>query len=149
METQHYLVPIDFSENAEHALDYAIELASKVPARLTLLHVIHTMPLGVTDMEASLPYSYLQEMEADVAQAMDTFLQRVQAAKLQGEVTVVHGVPFQEIVEHAKAAHVDLIIMGTHGRTGLQHVLLGSVAEKVVRLAPCSVLVVRLSPSGG
>ncbi len=145
METQHYLVPLDFSEHAEKALDYAIELASKVPAHLTLLHVIHTMPLGVTDMEASLPYSHFQEMEADIAQAMDTYLQRVQAAKLQGEVKTVHGVPFQEIVEHAKAGNVDLIIIGTHGRTGLRHVLLGSVAEKVVRLAPCSVLVTRLT----
>lgn len=144
METQHYLVPLDFSEHAENALQYAIELAQKVPGRLTLLHVIHTMPLGVTEIGASLPYSYLQEMEADIAQAMDTYLQRVQAAKLQGEVKTVHGVPFQEIVECAKAEQVDLIIMGTHGRTGLQHALLGSVAEKVVRLAPCSVLVTRL-----
>lgn len=145
METLHYLVPLDFSEHAEKALQYAIELAQKLPARLTLLHVIHSMPLGVTEMGASLPYAYLQEMEADIAQAMDAYLQRVQAAKLQGEVTVVHGVPFQEIVEHAKAGKVDLIIMGTHGRTGLQHALLGSVAEKVVRLAPCSVLVTRLT----
>lgn len=144
METQHYLVPLDFSEHADKALQYAIELAQQVPARLTLLHVIHTMPLGVTEIGASLPYAYLQEMEADIAQAMDAYLQRVQAAKLQGEVKTVHGVPFQEIVECAKAGKVDLIIMGTHGRTGLQHALLGSVAEKVVRLAPCSVLVTRL-----
>jgi universal stress protein A len=145
METQHYLVPIDFSEHAERALQYAIELAQKMSARITLLHVIHTMPLGVTEMGASLPYSYLQEMEADIAQAMDAYLRQVQEAKLQGEVKTVHGVPFQEIVEHAKAAKIDLIIMGTHGRTGLRHVLLGSVAEKVVRLAPCSVLVTRLT----
>ena len=58
METQHYLVPIDFSEHAERALQYAIELAQKMSARITLLHVIHTMPLGVTEMGASLPYSY-------------------------------------------------------------------------------------------
>ena len=145
METQHFLVPLDFSEHAEKALQYAIELAQKVPAHITLLHVIHTMPLGVTEMGASLPYSYLQEMEADIAQAMDAYLQQVQEAKLQGEVKTVHGVPFQEIVEHAKADRIDLIVMGTHGRTGLQHVLLGSVAEKVVRLAPCSVLVTRLT----
>ena len=65
------------------------------------------------------------------------------AAGLIGECVVLYGVPFQEIVDTAKARQVDLIIMGTHGRTGLLHVLLGSVAEKVVRLAPCSVLVVR------
>lgn len=145
METQHYLVPLDFSEHADKAFQYAIELAQKVPAHLTLLHVIHTMPLGVTEIGASLPYAYLQEMEAGIAQAMDAYLQRVRAAKLRGAVKTVHGVPFQEIVECAKTDKVDLIIMGTHGRTGLQHALLGSVAEKVVRLAPCSVLVTRLT----
>ena len=62
---------------------------------------------------------------------------------LEGEIAVVHGVPFQEMLDTAKKQQVDLIIMGTHGRTGLQHVLMGSVAEKVVRLAPCPVLVVR------
>ena len=56
---------------------------------------------------------------------------------------MVHGVPFHEILETAKSQKVDLIVMGTHGRTGLQHILLGSVAEKVVRLAPCPVLIAR------
>ena len=73
---------------------------------------------------------------------MGETLARVTAAGLPGARVVLYGVPFQEIVEVAKAQQVDLIVMGTHGRTGLMHVLLGSVAEKVVRLAPCSVLVV-------
>jgi nucleotide-binding universal stress UspA family protein len=63
-------------------------------------------------------------------------------------MTVVHGVPFQEILDTAKARQVDLIIMGTHGRTGLSHVLSGSVTEKVVRLAPCPVLIARQPTSG-
>jgi nucleotide-binding universal stress UspA family protein len=67
----------------------------------------------------------------------------VTAAGLTAERVVLYGVPFQEIVEAAKARQVDLIVMGTHGHTGLMYVFLGSVAEKVVRLAPCSVLVVR------
>jgi nucleotide-binding universal stress UspA family protein len=62
---------------------------------------------------------------------------------LEGEVAVIHGVPFHEIIETAKMQQVDLIVMGTHGRAGLQYMLLGSVAEKVVHLAPCPVLVVR------
>ena len=74
---------------------------------------------------------------------MQAYVQRVTAAGLVGDMVVVHGVPFQEIVETAKSQQVDLIVMGTHGRTGLHHVLLGSVAEKVVHLAPCPVLVVR------
>jgi universal stress protein A len=143
MNSQKFLIPIDFSEFANQALDYAIALATKLQARLTLLHVIHAMPLGVAEMGASLPYSYLQELEADIAQSMGEYLTRVQEAGLEGEIMIVHGVPFEEIVNTAAANQIDLIIMGTHGRSGLQHVLLGSVAEKVVRLAPCPVLVSR------
>ena len=94
-------------------------------------------------MGVALPATYLQEVEEAVQGSMEAALARVTAAGLTGERVVLYGVPFQEIVETAKARQVDLIIMGTHGRTGLLHVLLGSVAEKVVRLAPCSVLVVR------
>jgi nucleotide-binding universal stress UspA family protein len=74
---------------------------------------------------------------------MQAYLERVTAAGLEGEVAVIHGVPFHEIIETAKMQQVDLIVMGTHGRAGLQYMLLGSVAEKVVHLAPCPVLVVR------
>ena len=143
MATQHFLVPLDFSEQANQALDYAINLAGKLDARLTLLHVIQSVPLGGADMGVTLPYAYLQDLEAEIMQSMESYRARVTAAGLEGATVVVHGVPFHEILETAKTQLVDLIIMGTHGRTGLQHVLLGSVAEKVVRLAPCPVLVAR------
>jgi nucleotide-binding universal stress UspA family protein len=70
-------------------------------------------------------------------------LARVQQAGLQGDSVIVEGVPFQAIIDTARDSGADLIVMGTHGRTGLTHVLMGSVAEKVVRLAPCPVLVTR------
>lgn len=143
MAAQRFLVPIDFSDYASHALDYAISLASKLGARLTLLHVIQSLPMGGADMGVTLPYTYIQDMEAEITSSLQTYLQRVTVAGLEGEIAVVHGVPFNEIIAAAKTQQVDLIIMGTHGRTGLQHVLLGSVAEKVVRLAPCPVLVAR------
>jgi len=143
MTAQRFLVPVDFSEYANQAVDYAIGLASKLGARLTLLHVIQSLPLGGFDMGVTLPYTYIQDLEAEIANSMQAYLQRVTAAGLEGETAVVHGVPFQEIIETAKTQQIDLIVMGTHGRTGLLHVLLGSVAEKVVRLAPCPVLVVR------
>jgi nucleotide-binding universal stress UspA family protein len=146
MTAQRFLVPIDFSEDANQALEYAIGLASKLGARVTLLHVIQPPPWGGADMDVTLPYAYslfIQNLEAEVAHRMQACLERVTAGGLEGEVTVVRGVPFREILETAKMQQVDLIIMGTQGRTGLQHVLMGSVAEKVVRLAPCSVLVVR------
>ncbi len=128
MASQRFLVPIDFSEYANQALEYAINLAGKLEARLTLLHVIQT---------------YLQDLEAEIMQSIEACLARVTAAGLEGDIVVVHGVPFHEILETAKTQRMDLIVMGTHGRTGLQHILLGSVAEKVVRLAPCPVLVAR------
>jgi nucleotide-binding universal stress UspA family protein len=76
--------------------------------------------------------------------SMEEALARVTAAGLTAERIVLYGVPFPEIIETAKARQVDLIVMGTHGRTGLMYVLLGSVAEQVIRLAPCSVLIVRV-----
>jgi nucleotide-binding universal stress UspA family protein len=143
MPTPHFLVPTDFSAFADQALDYAIRLARTFNARLTLLHIIQPVPMAGVDMGVALPETYLLELEEAVQGSMEAALARVTAAGLTGERVVLYGVPFQEIVETAKARQVDIIVMGTHGRTGLMHVLLGSVAEKVVRLAPCSVLVVR------
>ena len=71
-------------------------------------------------------------------------MSRMTGAATMGVFIIAHGVPFQSIIETARTAHVDLIIMGTHGRTGLSPILLGSVAECVVQHAPCPVLVVRL-----
>ena len=96
-------------------------------------------------MGVTVPYTYIQELEAEIMDSLNDCFERVTAAGLEGKIAMVHGVPFHEIIEAAKTQQVDLIVMGTHGRTGLQHVLLGSVAEKVVRLAPCPVLVVRQS----
>jgi universal stress protein A len=143
MPTQHFLVPIDFSTYADEALDYAIRLARTLKARLTVLHAMQPVPMAGVDMGVTLPETYLQALEEEVQRSMEAALARVTAAGLTGERIVLYGIPFQEIVETAKARQVDLIVMGTHGRTGLMHMLLGSVAEKVVRLAPCSVLVVR------
>jgi universal stress protein A len=143
MPTLHFLVPIDLSASAEQALDYAIRLAQTLNARLTVLHVIQPAPMAGVDVGVVLPQTYLQEVEEAVQRSLEAALARVTAAGLTGEQIVLYGVPFQEIVETAKARYVDLIVMGTHGHTGLMHVILGSVAEKVVRLAPCSVLVVR------
>ena len=144
MTVDHFLVPLDFSTYAELALDYAIALAQKLQARMTLLHVIQLQQFGAnSDMGVWPSATFIEEFEAEIRQKMEAYLARVTDAGLMGEIVVVHGVPFQEILDIAKARQVDLIIMGTHGRTGLTHVLMGSVAEKVVRLAPCPVLVAR------
>lgn len=138
MTSQHFLIPLDFSECANQALEYAMTLAKKLQARLTLAHVVYLPKMVEVDIAP-----YQEQLEAGAMQAMETNLKRVQDAGLEVDIVTVHGVPFREIVELARDRDVDLIIMGTHGHTGLQHVFLGSVAEKVVRLAPCPVLVVR------
>jgi nucleotide-binding universal stress UspA family protein len=143
MTAKHILVPTDFSEYADQALDYATQLAQQLQAYITLLHIIDTTPLGVVEGAAMLPPSYWQELETGLEQIMEESLKRLYDVGLQGETVIVHGVPFQTIIDTAKDKGSDLIIMGTHGRTGLPHALMGSVAEKVVRLAPCPVLVTR------
>jgi len=142
MTVKHILVPTDLSAYADYALDYAIALAQKLQARLTLLHIIHLTPLAMGDIGAAGLVPYLDEMAADAQQRMQALLNRVHQEGLQGETAVVQGVPFQSIVDMA-GNDVDMIVMGTHGRTGLTHALMGSVAEKVVRLSPCPVLVTR------
>lgn len=143
MTTSHMLVPHDWSTSADQALEYAMHMAGLFQARLTVLHVMQPVPLAGVDVGVALPENYLQALEADAQQSMDAALARVTAAGLTAESVMMYGVPWQVIVDTAGASQVDLIVMGTHGRTGLTHFLLGSVAERVVRHAPCSVLVVR------
>ncbi len=140
MHVQHILVPIDFSADAETALDQAIELAKQFKARLTLMNVIYFPVAADVNLSA-----YYGEVEAGAKQGMTTYEERVKAAGVSVDTVLVNGTPFREIVETAKTQQVDLIVMGTHGRTGMQHLLIGSVAERVVRLAPCPVMVTRVA----
>jgi nucleotide-binding universal stress UspA family protein len=102
MAAQHFLVPIDFSEHTNQALEYAINLAGKLEARLMLLHVIQTVPFEGADISVTLPYAYMQDLEAEIIQSMEPCLARVTAAGLAGDIVVVHGVPFHEILATAK-----------------------------------------------
>jgi nucleotide-binding universal stress UspA family protein len=144
MIAQHILVPIDFSPYADEALDYAMTLASVLQARLTLLHVMAPLPLVGMEINGTALATYLDELEAESTQTMEAYRARVTHAGLPCDVAVVLGTPYQVIIDTACARQVDLIVMGTHGRTGLRHLFLGSVAERVVQLAPCAVLVVRV-----
>jgi nucleotide-binding universal stress UspA family protein len=148
MPVHHVLVPIDFSTYAELALDYAIAVAQKLQARLTLLHVIQPPLVASAHMGVWPSLAFVAELKAAITSDMEGYLARVIAAGLEGEIVVEHGAPFQQILDTAKARQADLIILGTHGRTGLVHVLLGSVAEKVARLAPCPVLIARQPTPG-
>jgi len=143
MIVQHVLVPIDFSATADRALAYAIALAQQLQARLTLLHVLDMTPVTMDEMTVGVVATYLEEQEIEAQHLLQASLERVQRAGLQGDSLLIQGTPTQTIVDTAGEQRVDLIIMGTHGRTGLAHVFLGSVAEHVVRQAPCPVLVAR------
>lgn len=146
MTIQHILVPTDFSPYADRALEYAIALAQTLQARLMLLHVMHLTPLETGDILASPHGDYVQTLEADAQHQMQAAQTRVHQAGLPCDSAIVEGIPYQTIVDLAGNRGFDLIVMGTHGRTGLLHVLLGSVAERVVQLAPCPVLVTRGAP---
>ncbi|ETX04727.1 MAG: hypothetical protein ETSY2_27130, partial [Candidatus Entotheonella gemina] len=112
-------------------------------AHLTLIHVIQSLSEAGMDMASALTAEHLATLEQELTQHLEGYLQRVKNAGAEGDLVIGHGTPFVETIEAVKARQIDLIIMGSHGRTGFSHVLLGSMAEKLVRLAPCPVLVVR------
>jgi nucleotide-binding universal stress UspA family protein len=167
MPFKHVLVPTDFSETAARALQQATEEAALHRATVTLLHVLppgtgtdvyYARPAGGSlaplDPEASArvggpwPLSPAPVVRSDPAEAALALLHDLVPDGCRGawQVEVATGVPAETIVRVAREHEVDLIVLGTHGRTGLQHVLLGSVAEKVVRLAACPVMTVRHRP---
>src|SRR5262245_2247111 len=137
MIVQHVIVPMDFSSTADRALEYAIALAQQLQARLTLLHVFDLTPLTMGDAATGIPITAVNELDIEVQQLLQASLEQVQRAGLQGDSLLVQGTPTQTSVDTAGEQGADLIIMGTHGRTGLAHVFLGSVAEHVIRQAPC------------
>jgi nucleotide-binding universal stress UspA family protein len=137
MEIRHILTPTDFSAPATQAVTGAFELAQTFGAKLSLLHVIEVPAYAI---EVALP---LEALERDARRELARLLPEAEAAHVEVTRLVNMGVPSQNIVETAAAEQVDLIVMATHGRTGLSHLVLGSVAERVVRLAPCPVLTIR------
>jgi universal stress protein A len=142
MEFHHILAPTDFSEYSQQAIQYARELAQKFGATLMLLHVVELPPYPIE----GLPPSHLAgTLLEDLEQQATSDLAQVLAKEAEVKVVrrVVMGIPYRKIVEIAEAEKVDLIIMATHGRTGFSHLFMGSVAERVVRTAPCPVLTIR------
>ena len=143
MSIQKILVPYDFSQHSEHALDWAIGLAEKWRARLELLHVIHILP-PVVDIAGDV-YEHVEQAQLAAAQKhLETVLStKAEDSSVLFDSHVRRGVPFQAICDEAATQQADLIVMGSHGRTGLSHVFIGSVAERVIRHAPCPVLVTK------
>ena len=139
---KHILVPIDFSDCSKKALQYALPLAKEHQAALTLLYVV--APAYGAGESGGVDYA---QLEASMRQGGEKELAKLAVDEVRGEVsadTLVRvGSPAREIIETARSLPADLIVISTHGRTGLKHVFLGSVAEHVVQRAPCPVFVVR------
>src|SRR5437667_12664295 len=141
------LVPTDFSEPSEIAVRYGKELAGAFEASLHVLTVVeeNAMVYAWTSPEGA-PVSLANlriEMEKSARDQISRVLTDEERSKYRAQLVTLVGSPFLEIVRYAKSQDIDLIVMGTHGRGPIAHMLIGSVAEKVVRKSPCPVLTVR------
>jgi nucleotide-binding universal stress UspA family protein len=140
------LMPTDFSDASIAALQMARDLARRFGASVTLFHVHQVPSYLYPDGMMPVPSTVLQDLERSIVAELLRLAEQLRGEGVQVDTRHVIGSPVQEICRAADELEMDLIVMGTHGRTGLRHVIMGSVAEKVVRRAPCAVLTVH--PSG-
>ena len=145
MNVQRILFPTDFSELSKAAEKSACDLADQFGAELHVLHVLHDLFLTMPMTAAALlvPPTSLDHELTFAEEEIQKIPPTVWAVGKQVVRVVRIGATYNTIVQYAKENAIDLIVIGTHGRTGLPHLLLGSVAERIVQLAPCSVLTVR------
>lgn len=143
LNINHILHPTDFSDCSNHALRYACSLATQFGAELHLLHAVRESDMVAPYMTGFVPSDYYQQQMQFAEEELSELPGKVM--NHSGSVTrnVCEGVPFVEIIRYSKDNAIDLIVMGTHGYSGLKHLILGSVAENVVRKAPVPVLTVR------
>lgn len=141
---QKILVPIDFSEYSKKALHYAIPFARQFNAKIILLYVVEPTiyPADFSFGQIGMP-NVENELRVKGEQELNELITGEVKGAVPAEALVKVGLPFVEVVSYAKDEGVDLIIVATHGHTGVEHILFGSTAEKIVRKAPCPVLVVR------
>lgn len=135
---QSILTPTDFSDRASKALKYAVSFARAYKAKLILLHVVEPVSYA-----GEYGYLSLENQAAEAAKELDKVKATI-GDDVPVECVTRIGRAFQEVTEFADEKNVDMLVISTHGYTGLKHVLMGSVAEQIVRYAPCPVLTVRL-----
>lgn len=139
------LFATDFSESSDHAFEYAHTVAKCFGARLLVLHVINEL----VDLRGFyVPHISIDKLEEEMAESAHKMMAQFIETHAQGyaplESIVSPGIPYDEILKKAEEESADLIVLGTHGRTGLDHVLFGSTAEKVVRKSPIPVMTIRV-----
>jgi nucleotide-binding universal stress UspA family protein len=138
------LVPTDFSSTSEQAWRAAMELARTTGAELVLLHVLVEAPLySETPFSGARLHEVYESAREWATKKLEQWAAQADAAGLVVRVEARAGVPYQEILTTARSAGIDLIVLGTRGRAGVERALLGSVADRVIRLAPCPVMSVR------
>jgi nucleotide-binding universal stress UspA family protein len=144
VEWKRILCPVDFSETARAALETAIELAAKFDAEIVLVHAYPIPGYTFPDGSAVASSRMLQELADEAGRHLEEWRQlAVKAGAKRVAVETAVGDPAGEIVRLAQETKADLVVMGTHGRTGIEHALMGSIAERVVRRAKCTVRTVR------
>jgi nucleotide-binding universal stress UspA family protein len=149
LQLSQILVPTDFSDHSDHAIRYVAGLARQLGARLILLHVVPDETLESISKAHVPPHpvdKVYEDLIQDIRKQFSTHTAPEVRRALEVEFLVLPGVPCLEIIRAARLKGADLIVMATHGRTGLSHALMGSVTEKVIRKAPCPVLSIR--PAG-
>jgi len=143
IEIRQILVPIDFSPSAAAVVEWAAHLAQEHGSRLILLHAYH-LPVEFQQLEAAyLPPDFWANVKNEAAGTLERYAEPLRAAGIQAECVVREGYPATVIEEEAARIGADLIVIGTRGLSGLKHLLLGSIAERVVQRAPCPVLSVK------
>jgi len=147
MDIKSILYPTDFSEGSSQALQYATELVKRFNAKLFLVHVVHEMRYsgGFYVPHTSLDVLYNEVMEAAQKELDKYGIEELRELKDVVERRIIKGVPHEEIVTFAKENKIDLIIIGAHGKKGMETIFFGNTTAHVVRFAPCSVLTGRLS----
>jgi nucleotide-binding universal stress UspA family protein len=141
------LVPVDFSDHSAAALEAALDLAKVFDSKLHLLHCYQIQPGGISPYGIALPSSYFAEIEEAAAKQLAEWQQKHVPADISINAKMMSQMPSQSIVDTAKEIGADLIVMGTRGLSGLKHVVLGSVAERTIRSAPCPVMTVHAPES--
>lgn len=143
------LVPIDFSDYSKNALKYAVQFAKQFNAKISLIYVVEPIiyPADFSMGQVAIPSTDI-DLHSRAEDELKNLAKNMIEASIVGETIIKTGKPFVEIIETAKEKDADLIIIATHGHTGVEHLLFGSTAEKVVRKAPCPVLTLREPAKG-